>query len=75
MVEVLSVRVLESKGKILVLTEIDASYFLFPAESLIGVHECEIKKISSSGLIYQVSIIIKVVKIFIEVRQLGLIGV
>lgn len=45
---------------------------MFPAEFLICVHHCEIKKISSSGLIYQVSIIIEAVKIFIEVRQLGL---
>jgi hypothetical protein len=48
---------------------------LFPAKFLKSVHQCEIKEVSASGLIYQVSIKIEAVKIFIEVRQLGLSGV
>ena len=40
-----------------------------------SIHECEIKEISASGLINQVSVIIEIVKVFIEVGKLWLSGV
>lgn len=67
MIKVLPVGILEPVGKILKLLLIDTLEFLLPSEFLVTVHESEIEKVSSRRLVYQVSIIIEIAKIFVEV--------